>query len=104
MTEEKKTITLLRAEKRLANTLDADVFLRDPDSLKVHITSVAAVDAKTEAHDPVKPATRVSNLDSFLTKSPRSSLSLKKQGVTSSEDEGNVKAFTRQRENKSQKK
>ncbi len=103
MTEEKKTITLLRGNKQ-TSSLDADIFLRNPDALKDHINSVAAVDAKAEFHNPEKPATRVTSLDSFLTKSPHSSLSFKKQGEDSFESEGNVRAFTRQKDNKSRKK
>lgn len=105
MSEEKKTIALFKSEKKSAScTIDADIFLRNPEALKKHINSVAAVNAKTEDTSPDKPATRVTSLDSFLTKSPQSSLSLKKQGETAFETEGNVKAFTRQKENKSRKK
>jgi hypothetical protein len=105
MTDDKKTIALFNREKKsAASTIDADIFLRNPEALKEHINSVAAVDAKTDVTSPDKPATRVTSLDSFLTKSPQSSLSLKKQGETAFETEGNVKAFTRQKENKSRKK
>ncbi len=105
MTEEKKTITFLKSDKRsLTSTLDADIFLRNPEALKEHINSVAAVDAKAEVQNPEKPATRVTSLDSFLTKSPQPSLSFKKQGETPFESEGNVKAFARPKENKSRKK
>lgn len=105
MTEEKKTITLLRGDKlKQTSSLDPDIFLRNPEALKEHINSVAAVDAKAEVHTPEKPATRVTSLDSFLTKSPQPSLSFKKQRDDAFESEGNVKAFTLQKDNKSRKK
>jgi len=105
MNDEKKTITILKNIKhQTTSTFDADIFLRDPEALKQHITSVAAVDAKVETYSPEKPATRVTSLDSFLTKAPQSSLSFKKNEAVMLESEGNVKTFTHQRENKSRKK
>jgi hypothetical protein len=105
MTEEKKTISLLRGDKqKQTSSLEADIFLRNPEALKEHINTVAAVDAKAELHNPEKPATRVTSLDSFLTMSPLPSLSFKRHVDTSFETEGNVKAFTRQNDNKSRKK
>ena len=101
MTDEKKTIVSLKIERK---PIDSDSLFRDQDALKKHMNLVAALDANQAQNNPDKPATRVSSLDSFLTSSSQTSLSLKRSESSSLPTDAKVTVFAKPEAKKSRKK